>query len=147
MIATWTVEIPQWGSATLIEVLWFASGIMAMAYCVAHVNALVDDYLLTLGLREDRPQLRVAARGNLRREGVRFVIGGMIAGLGLYSMLQPAVVPGPARISFVGLLITTVFLGISFSTALMSWWDWHDRGTIQGLIALGYNGPKEETDG
>jgi hypothetical protein len=134
MIATYYMHVPQWGPLTLIELLWLLSGVLALLFCGSHFRELWRDRVAARG--SERRPLVIAARANLRREVVRFLIGCDIAGFGIYAAVLPNPRPGAAYISIVGLILTVLLLAIAFSTALMSYWDWHDRGEILHQIEL-----------
>lgn len=124
-------NVPQLGSVTLIEVVWLLAGVVALAFTAGHLRPLRDDYAVARRLGE--PGIIVAARGNLRRELLRFSFGLTICAVGMFAAAQPPVVPGPARVSEVGLLITAGLLWLGWGTALMSWWDWRDREEMDRL--------------
>jgi hypothetical protein len=119
------IEIPQWGSATLIEILWLASGLMALSFSSLRIHALWVDYQLTMRL--GHADLCIIARGYLRREVLRIVTALAITFIGVYSVLTDPLLPGPARISISGLLITASLFVISLIVSVNSVLDWHDR--------------------
>lgn len=126
MSATW-IEIPQWGPATLIDLTLLAAGLFALALTGKHLPTLHAEYVRSL---DANGRVRIVARRNLRLEAVRFIVGALISSLGLYAAWLPPALPGPARVTPLGLLFAIVLLLVSFSTALMSWWDWRDREAL-----------------
>lgn len=132
------IEIPSWGNATLIEAVWLLTGVAALGFTLAHLRQLRDDH--SLASRTDRPVLRRIAFGYYRRELIRLVAGGIITAIGVYATVEPSAVPGPARVSLVGLFITAGFVAIAAANAVASWWDWHDREQIQSDLDKGLNG-------
>ena len=139
-LATRLYEVPQWGTATLPEVIWLFSGVLALFFCAAHLPSLVRDYRAArtvkssgAGLNQPRV-LRLVAWSYVRRELIRLVQAGIIAGFGIYGTVIPPAAPGPAVISILGIILTGLFLIINFSVALMSWWDFKTRSQVQTLL-------------
>lgn len=138
MVASALIEIPSWGSMTLVEAIWLASGLIACLFTGMHIEPLYEDWLLARNT--ERPVLGAVAGGYLRRELIRFIQGVMLTTIGLYAAIEPPAIPGPAVVSLVGLVLTAVLLSISFLVSVQSVWDWRTRQQIQDLVAEGQNG-------
>lgn len=132
MNATVVITVPQWGTVTLIEAIWLASGLVAFALSLRRLPALLDDYRFAQMNQED--DLYVIARGYLRRELVRVLQAGAVISIGVYAAIQPSPVPGPAKITLVGLWLTATLISISVLVALQSYLDWRDREKVNRII-------------
>lgn len=134
-------EIPSWGSITLIELIWILIGVVQCAFCLLHMRALTEDWMVAT--RQDRPVLREIAWGYLRREIMRFLSGLAIVGLGIYTALEPNPLPGPAFITPTGIFISVILFFIAFTSAIQSVLDWRTRHLVQQLIIKGGNGSND----
>lgn len=138
MIGQTLIEIPAWGTLTLIEAIWLVSGLTAMIFAGSHIRPLYDDWALARD--SGRPVLTAVAGGYLRREIVRLAQGVCLASIGVYAALEPPAIPGPAFVTPVGLVLTGVLLTVSLLVSVQSGWDWRTRHEVQRLIAEGKNG-------
>lgn len=129
------IEIPEWGTITLIEVLWLASGLMALAFASLRIRPLWIDYELTKRLGD--ADLYIIARGYLRREALRIVTALAITFIGAYSVLTNPAFSGPARVSVGGLLVTASLFVVSLIVSMNSILDWHDRVRTMEIIRRG----------
>lgn len=132
MIADTLVTIPAWGRVTLLEAIWLASGVMAVMFTLAHMRALVEDYLAAAGT--GRPVLSAVAWAYLRRETIRFLQGLCLSVIGIYACWQPSPAPGPSKVSVIGLVLTFVLFSLGLLVSLQSHWDWKTRHEVQRLI-------------
>lgn len=137
MIATTLIEIPQWGTTTLVEAVWLSFGLFALAVSGLRIRSLWGDYRDAIAIGE--PDLYIIARGYLRREIIRITQSCCISSIGLYAAQAAPTVPGPAQISFVGLVLTGVLISVALLVALQSIFDWRDRTQIQRIIRGGDN--------
>jgi len=126
------IEIPEWGTINLIEVLWLASGLMALTFASLRIRPLWVDY--ELSKRVGDADLCIIARGYLRRETLRIVTALAITLIGVYSVLTDPAIPGPARVSVAGLLITVGLFVISLVVSINSILDWHDRVRTMEIV-------------
>lgn len=131
-MATTLIEIPQWGDWTLIEAIWFGAGLLALCVASLRVRALWLDYRYARALGAE--DLHLLARGYLRREVLRIAQAVIVVSIGLYAGLQPPAIPGPARVSTVGLIITAGLIAIALLVAVQSSLDWHDRKVIRRIL-------------
>lgn len=146
---TTLIEIPSWGNITLIETIWVLSGVITVAFCGSHLRPLWHDYQLAKEI-PDRPILRIVTWSYVRREIIRLLQGLAIIGLGIYTFTEGPVVPGPAVVTYVGLVLTAVLVMLNLTTSLQSWWDFHTRAQAKRYL-LGEESfeeiPPEEDDG
>lgn len=126
------IEIPSWGTLTLIEAIWLWSGLLALTFAGLRMSPLLDDYRLA-GKTSER-DLSVIARGYLRRELIRVAQACTIIAIGVYTALEPSSVPGPARTSVVGLVITAALILLSLLVSLQSYLDWRDREEVKWIL-------------
>lgn len=125
------VEIPSWGPATLIELVWLGSGVLALLVAGLRLRPLLHDYFVAYETHER--DLYVIARGYFRRELIRIGQAVAIIAVGLYTAQEPQVLPGPARTSITGLVLTAVLLVISLLVTFQSVLDWRDREEVRRL--------------
>jgi hypothetical protein len=126
------IEIPQWGSATLIEVIWLLSGLLAFVFTNLRLPSLWHDYRDTTEMHEE--DLCLIARGYLRREAIRLLQSICIVSIGLYSVSQDPATPGAARVSIAGLILTAGLIMVSLLVAAQSYLDWRDREDVRRII-------------
>lgn len=131
-MSTTLIEIPQWGTWTLIEALWLAAGVLALGVSSVRIRVLWWDYQDTRALGED--DLRLLARGYLRREIVRIATATDIIAIGLYVGLQAAPVPGPAYVTVGALVLTAGLIVVALLVSVQSILDWRDRRAIREAI-------------
>jgi hypothetical protein len=132
MIASTLIEVPQWENATLIEVIWLVSGLFALTLTLLRLPVLLRDY--RYAQERGDGDLCVISRSYLRREIVRIAQAGAVIAIGVYAVLSPPLVPGPARISLVGLWLTGTLISISLLIGLQSFLDWRDREKVNKII-------------
>lgn len=128
------IEIPEWGSISLIEILWLASGMFALGVSSMRIMPLWSDYQLTKQL--DHKDLCIIARGYLRREILRIVTALIITFIGVYTVVTYPAMPGPARVSVAGILITAGLFLISLIVSIQSILDWRDRAKTIEIVTL-----------
>lgn len=131
------IEIPQWSTVTLIELIWLLAGILAFSISAVRFRPLLLDYRYTQALGED--DLCIIARGYLRREAVRVAQALCIISIGVYSAIAPpafqqATGANAARVSLVGVVITGVLISISLLISVQSSLDWRDRNQVKRII-------------
>lgn len=125
------IEIPQWGNATIVELAWLASGLLALLFASLRLRPLSQDFHNARGSREH--DLFIIARGYFRRELLRIVQAVAIISIGLYAAQEPPVVPGPARTTVTGLILTAVLIVVSLIISVQSILDWRDREEVKSL--------------
>lgn len=138
MINTTLIEIPQWGTVTLIELVWLLGGLLAVFTSVIHLPVLVGDW--KIAKQTNRETLVVVSWSYVRREAVRFFQGIIIVAIGTYAAIQAPLIPGPAIISFAALVLTAGLILLSLSISFMSWLDFKTRKDVEALIDQGKNG-------
>jgi hypothetical protein len=132
MIAATIVEIPQWGNVTLIEAIWLLAGVVAFAFAALRMRPLLKDYQRAGEAGE--ADICIIAKGYLRRELIRMAQSLCVISVGLYAAAEAPAVPGSARISIVGLVVTGVLIAISALVAFQSFFDWRDRNEIRRIL-------------
>ncbi len=128
------IEIPQWGNTNLVEALWLLSGLVAFGCAGLRLHPLVIDYHLASASGAN--DLHVIARGYMRREVIRLVQATFVIAIGAYAAHEPSVIPGPAKVSITGLILTVALISISFLVALQSVFDWRDREEVKRLLEI-----------
>lgn len=126
------IEVPAWGSATLVEILWLASGLMALLFSSLRIRPLWLDYQVTKRLKQE--DLCIIAFGYLRREILRIVTAIDIALIGLWYVANSSPIPGPAKLTIGGLLITVGLFIISLIVSVNSVLDWRDRNNTIEIV-------------
>ena len=126
------IDIPSWGRVTLIEILWLASGLMALTFASLRVKPLWVDYTITKHL--DQQDLCIIAYGYLRREVLRIITASSITFIGIYVCVTTPVTPGPARVTVTGLILTACLFVISLIVSLNSVLDWRDRNNTIAIV-------------
>ena len=138
MLGVTTINIPAWGDATLIELVWLSAGLATLAFTLGHLRDLIDDWQVARDTH--RPVLSQLAFDYVRRELTRLANGLIILGVGVWAITEPPALPGPARTTVTGLVVTAALVGLAFTSAISSWWDWDSREKVQRLIGQGKNG-------
>lgn len=131
-----TVHIPQWGSASALEIAWTAAGGVVLV-------VVVPNYIqvrTTLAARverlpaQDRDIARVIVHGYVRRELLRGLKGVVMVAIGVVGMWQPN--PTPALASYTGLVLTGGLFVLGLTVALQSMLDRSDRERIDAIQHL-----------
>ncbi len=118
MIATTLIEIPSWGSASLIEIVWLFTGLAVVLFSTLGIPEAVN--LWKVAIYQGDELMITIASGYVRREAIRTFNGLVISGIGLYACLAGQSRPGPVVVSPVGLVLTSGLLLIGFLIALQS---------------------------
>ncbi len=137
MIGT-LIEVPAWGTMTLIEAVWLASGLLALIVTGRHLFPLYDDWRVAKST--GRPVLEKVAWAYVRREIIRMAQGLCLVTVGAYAALQEQAIPGPAVVTITGLVLTVILLILALLISLQSVMDWRTRGEVQDLLSAGTNG-------
>ncbi len=134
---TTLITIPQWGTATLIEILWLVTGIIMVG--VAGVYALprvYGDYVITSRVPDAfTPSAVIIAKGRIRRELIRIAQGVIVFCIGAYACLVPSPIPGPAIISLTGVILTVGLFMLGLLTAVQSVLDRRDATNVEHNLA------------
>lgn len=140
------IEIPQWGDANLIEVVWLITGILMILVSLWALPKVIGDYFITQRIPGHYTVARtLLARGHVRREVIRFAQGGIVTFIGVYAVLQPPPVPGPALVSPFALVLTAGLILLGALTAVQSVLDSRQRAIAEQILVR-HNGDDEQVD-
>lgn len=126
------IEIPQWGTWNLIEIIWFASGVIALLFSGIRMRPLWWD--VRDAWHANEKDLFILARGYLRRELVRIAQALCVVGIGLYTGFDEPLVPGPAKVTITALVITGALILISLLISVQSALDWRNRQEVKDIV-------------
>jgi hypothetical protein len=124
LAATLLIPVPQVGNASVIEIIWFAVGLVAWVFSLLSIPQVVTDYVVASHSPNADTKLGRArcllARGHVRREVIRHMQAIIIVGVGVYAM----VTPNPrASVTVAGLVLTAGLVGLASLVAFQSWLD------------------------
>lgn len=137
--AVWTV--PAWGDASLIELLWTATGLLTILVTGFYLAQVLRSFAGVVQLAaETQPAvgvqvLVVLAWGYVRRELLRFTTGSLIFGVGVLAIATPS----PTGRSFVtptGLVLTAALFLIALLTSAQSVLDGKQRRQAEKLLRV-----------
>ena len=130
------ISIPQWGDATLIELLWFLTGVMMILISTVYsLPRVYGDYVLTTRVPGAfTAGAVILAYGRIRREVVRIAQGFIVLTIGAWACLTPSPLPGPAVISLTGLVLTIGLFLLGLLTALQSVLDRRDATHVEDVL-------------
>lgn len=141
MIETTLIEIPSWGPASLIEVIWLAIGLAVIVFSTLGIPETLR--LWKAAVSQDDSVMITIAGGYVRRETIRAATGLVIALIGVYGCIVGPPLPGPVVVSAVGLVLTCGLLLIGVLIAAQSVLD----RTQQRRVAQLLDGAQPETKG
>lgn len=129
------IHVPYWGDATLLEILWLASGLLATYWTLANVQDSWKDRR-SLRLIEADPavhdrhyqMIKLSAQGRLNSQLVRLVISLLIVATGIVGIFQPNPLRGATTLT--GLTVTVALVLIGLLTAGRSYFDWRQRNLL-----------------
>lgn len=133
-MSTTLIQIPSWGSATLIELIWTSIGFAVVLLTLLSLPDIVRDW--AAALRSGSELIETLALSYIRREILRNVQGAVIAAIGVYVSVTPSLAPGPAVTTVSGLILTVGLLAIGFITGLQSFLDRRTRHRVRAMIEL-----------
>lgn len=133
MIATTLIQIPQWGSVTLFELLWVIIGGVTTLFCHLMLRTVTLAYF---SIPKETAR-RIVARQYVRRELFRLSGGYSIFGSGIYLCLLDPPTPGPALTTPSGLVILAVIYYQGTLHVIQSYFDWRDRKKVVEEIEKG----------
>lgn len=130
MTAATLIQIPAWGNANLVELIWLGSGLVTILYTASHLGELARD--LKAARTSRRVGLSQVAWGYLRREIIRVVQGVCISVIGVYAVSQPPAIPKLGDfVTPAGLILTGVLFAQGLLVSGQSFLDWRTRRSIQ----------------
>jgi hypothetical protein len=132
-VGAFLIEIPSWGSASLIEIVWTLIGVGVIGVSLYALPRVVADW--KLAKRGQRgPAMTLLARGHIEREFLRLAQGFIILAVGIYAAITPSIVPGPVVISLTGLVITAGLLLLGVLVAVQSIRDRQRRTAAERIL-------------
>jgi heme O synthase-like polyprenyltransferase len=131
-VGVFLVEVPSWGNASLIEIIWTVIGLGAVAVAAHALPRVVGDWHIARD--SNRFALRLIARGHVRREVIRLGQGAILLAIGLYACVTPSPAPGPVVVSLTGIILTAGLLAIGALVALESILDRRQRREAENLL-------------
>lgn len=135
LMGTTLIEVPSWGSVSLIEALWTLSGVVMIVVSAWALPVVVEDYVITKrvpGYYSDARAL--IARGHVRREVIRLAQGGIVTVVGLFAIFTDPARPGPTLITPLGIVLTAGLIALALLTAFQSVLDRRQRDHAEALI-------------
>jgi hypothetical protein len=135
LASTLLIPIPQWGTASLIEIIWFAVGLCAFILSLVSTPKVLTDY----GISKEAPDRGsvvgearlLLARGHVRREVIRLLQSGIIMSIGAYALVQPNVF---TKITVSGLILTAGLVALAVLVALQSLLDRNQRRHAEEVL-------------
>lgn len=129
------IRIPEWGSATVLEIAWTAIGAATLLIVAWNYAGARASMAVTLDF-EDEYEIAAAhviRFGYLRREAVRFAIGVIIFAIGITGDYQ-APITKPSVATLTGLVLTAGLFVIGLVTVVQSFFDGRDRLRVRDLL-------------
>lgn len=135
LMGTTLIEVPSWGTISLIEALWTLSGVVMLAASAWALPKVLGDYVITRRVPGHYSEAReLLARGHVRREAIRVVQGLIVLGVGLFAAFTDPVSPGPVVTTPLGLVLTAGLFMLAILTAVQSVLDRRQRDQAERLI-------------
>lgn len=139
LLGTLWIPVPQYGNASLIEIIWFAVGLIALLVSSISIPIVIGDYAVSKEVvrftTDDviMAQARVLmARGQLRREIIRLAQAFIIFIIGVEAMLQPN--PVHHAVTLTGLFVTIGLVTLAILVVFQSGLDHLQRKHADELI-------------
>lgn len=132
MVETTLIEIPSWGPASLIEIIWLTIGLSVIVFSTLGIPETIRLWKAAVGQR-DAVMVTIAG-GYVRRESIRAANGFVIAAIGVYGCTVGQARPGPVVVSPVGLVLTSGLLLIGALIALQSVLDRTQQRRVAQLL-------------
>ena len=128
------IEVPAWGSISLIEALWTATGLGMIVLSLWALPRVVEDWIITRRVPGHYSEARtLLARGHIRREAIRLVQGAIVTAVGLYASLVPGVTD-PVVVTPATLVLTAGLLSLGALSGLQTILDRRVRNAAEALI-------------
>jgi len=134
MLATTLIRIPEWGSATILEIIWTLIGATTLAVVTWNFAGAKANLITPVDLEDsyERDAAGVIRRGYLRREAVRFVTALMILSTGITGDVIHS--PTSRFTTITGLWLTAAFFIIGLLNVVQSILDQRDRHEVRALL-------------
>lgn len=135
LMGTTLIEVPSWGTVSLIEALWTLSGVLMLAVSGWAFPKVLGDYVVTRRVPGHYSDAReLLARGHVRREAIRIAQGVIVLGVGLFAVFTEPVTPGPVVTTPLGLVLTAGLFALALLTAAQSILDRRQRDQAERMI-------------
>lgn len=132
------IEVPSWGSANLIEIIWTATGVGMIAISLYALPRVVGDYVIVKRIPGHYSTARtLLARGHIRREMIRLIQGLIVFIVGIYAVIQPNITPGPVVVTPFALVLTVGILALGALSGLQSLLDQRQRTLAERVLQNG----------
>jgi hypothetical protein len=135
LASTLLIPVPQWGTASLIEIIWFVVGLCAFIFSMVAMPKVVTDYVLSRDAADRGSKVGKArlllARGHVRREVIRLIQSGIIMGIGAYALVQPNLF---TKITPSGLILTIGLVALAVLVAFQSLLDRNQRRHAEDVL-------------
>lgn len=134
LMGTLLIPVPQLGNASLIEIIWFVVGVLALTFSAMSLPSVIGDLAVARAAKPSPvAEARVLlARGHVRREVIRLAQATIILAIGGYSMVQPNLVQG---VTLMGLVLTTGLVLLAALVAVQSGLDRQQRKHAEQVLA------------
>jgi len=136
-LSAW-ITVPYLWHATLLEVLWLASGAIAGALTLLNLYDSWKDQASLAVIRDDKSihdrhyqMIKLAARGRTSSQASRLAISMLIMVTGIIGVTQPNPLGG--HTTWTGLTVTVCLVAIAVLTAARSFFDYRQRNLLYEL--------------
>ena len=132
------IDVPYWGDATLLEIFWLCSGIVATGFTLLNINDSWKDRRLLKIIKGDTSvhdrhyrMIALSAHGRLTSQLSRLAISVLIVASGMVGVLTANPLRGETTLT--GLTVTVALVMIGAITAGRSYFDWRQRNLLYEL--------------
>jgi hypothetical protein len=129
-----TINIPTWGSASLIDFLWMMTGLSGFTFVAWGLKGSVSNMQLLADRHFEDPHDRMAAtlitRNYVIHDLLRLFSMNLIVILGIIALMQE----GPSYVTITGLAVTILLFCIAFIVGFHSYLDQRQRRKLKGIF-------------
>lgn len=137
MMSVIVYRVPEWGNATLIELLWLAMGLAGIAITLPNFIRLtsVKTMLEVVSLLDERRKEAAILifHAHIRRELLRLVQMAAVVGLGIWAVTQASVTT-PTYITWTNIIVTTIFFLVIGINVFQSFQDALIRREVTAIL-------------
>lgn len=133
MLAETLIRVPQYGTVSLLELVWTVSGVGLMVLIFVNFKDLLDEIGVRPGLRgaKERHASLVIVHSYYRREFLRLFKSFIITGIGIVADVAPNL---SHYTNATGLVVTVGLFSLSALVGLQSVLDRIDRKRVSQII-------------